>query len=61
MKQAGKAAMMAAGGLAAAAAVTAAGLAAKNSRTGRRMAKKVGRGAQQAVLDLDRAISRYYR
>ena len=43
--------MMVAGGLAAA----------KNSRKVKKMAKKVGRGAQQAVLDLDKAIGRYYR
>ena len=35
--------------------------AAKNSRKVKKMAKKVGRGAQQAVLDLDKAIGRYYR
>lgn len=45
--------MMVAGGLAA--------TAAKNSRKVKKMAKKVGRGAQQAVLDLDKAIGRYYR
>ena len=44
------------------AAMTAAGMAAaKNSRKVKKMAKKVGRGAQQAVLDLDKAIGRYYR
>ena len=48
--------MMVAGGLAATAAMTAAGMAAV-----KKMAKKVGRGAQQAVLDLDKAIGRYYR
>lgn len=54
--------MMVAGGLAATAAMTAAGMAAaKNSRKVKKMAKKVGRGAQQAVLDLDKAIGRYYR
>ena len=54
--------MMVAGGLAAPAAMTAAGMAAaKNSRKVKKMAKKVGRGAQQAVLDLDKAIGRYYR
>ena len=48
--------MMVAGGLAATAAMTAAGMAAaKNSRKVKKMAKKVGRGAQQAVLDLDKA------
>jgi len=54
--------MMVAGGLAATAAMTAAGMAAaKNSRKVKKMAKKVGRGAQQAVLDLDKPIGRYYR
>ena len=54
--------MIVAGGLAAATAMTAAGMAAaKNSRKVKKMAKKVGHGAQQAVLDLDKAIGRYYR
>ena len=54
--------MMVAGGLAATAAMTAAGMAAaKNSRKVKKMAKKVGRGAQQAVLDRDKANGRSYR
>ena len=54
--------MMIAGGRAAAAAMTAAGMAAaKNDRKVKKMAKQVGHGARQAVLDLDHALSRYYR
>ena len=49
--------MVAAGVTAATAAVAAVGLAA--SKNSRKM-KKVAHGAERAVLDLDKAVSRYY-
>ncbi len=53
--------MMAAGITAAAAAAAAAGYAAnKNSRKMKKVAKKVARGAENAILDLDKTLSRYY-
>ena len=53
--------MVAAGVTAATAAVAAVGLAAsKNSRKMKKVAKKVAHGAERAVLDLDKAVSRYY-
>lgn len=60
-----KKAMMTAAGLTAATmAVAAAGVAAtskgKNTRKMKKMAKKVARGAERAVLDLDKMVSRYY-
>ena len=54
--------MVAAGVTAATAAVAAAGWAAtKNNRKMKKVAKKVAHGAERAVLDLDKAVSRYYR
>ena len=53
--------MIAAGITAATAAVAAAGIAAaKNNTKVKRTAKKVARGAERAILDLDKTISRYY-
>lgn len=54
--------MVAAGVTAATAAVAAVGMAVtKNNRKAKKVAKKVAHGAQKAVLDLDKAVSRYYR
>ncbi len=48
-------------GLAAASAVGAgAYLASRNQREVKKMAKKVARGAEKAVLDIDRMASRYF-
>lgn len=53
--------MVAVGLTAATAAVAAAGYAAsKNSRTVKKVAKKVARGAERAVLDIDKTLGRYY-
>ena len=53
--------MIAAGLTAATAAVAAAGYAAtKNSRKMKKVARKVARGAEKAVLDMDRMLGRYY-
>ena len=56
--------MMAAAGLTAATMAVAAGVTAgtkgKNTRKMKKMAKKVARGAERAVLDLDKMVGRYY-
>ena len=56
--------MMAAAGLTAATMAVAAGVAAgtkgKNTRKMKKMAKQVARGAERAVLDLDKMVGRYY-
>lgn len=38
----------------------AAGSKGKNTRKMKKMAKKVARGAERAVLDLDKMVGRYY-
>lgn len=53
--------MIAAGITAATAAVAAAGYAAtQNNRKVKKTAKKVARGAERAILDLDKTIHRYW-
>ena len=56
--------MMAAAGLTAATMAVAAGVAAgskgKTTRKMKKMAKPVARGAERAVLDLDKMVGRYY-
>lgn len=53
--------MIAAGLTAATAAVAAVGYAAAHNQSKvKKMAKKVSRGAERAILDLDKTISRYY-
>lgn len=54
--------MMAAAGLTAATMAVAAGVATNNkkSRKVKKMVKKVTKGAERAVMDLDKMVGRYY-